>query len=92
MPCPAAVAAAMVTNPQAITKGAIMFLTNFVFISVISFHCFGLPWLPTVGGHFWPFTGVLSKIRREVTRKVGKPWIAHLLSYGVQAADGIDNE
>src|SRR6266487_3624261 len=30
-------AVAMPTNPQATTKGAIMFLTNFVFISVISF-------------------------------------------------------
>src|SRR5207249_5398947 len=45
----------MVSNAQATTKGAIILLTNFVFISVIFFHCFGLPWLPTVGGHFWPF-------------------------------------
>ena len=30
-------AVAMPTNPQSTTKGAIMFLTNFVFISVISF-------------------------------------------------------
>ena len=51
-------AVAMPTNPQATTKGAIMFLTNFIFISVIFFHCFGRPWLPTMGGHFWPFTGV----------------------------------
>jgi len=49
-----------------------MLLTNFVFISVIFFHCFGLPWLPTVGGHFWPFTDVLRKILRFVTRKVQK--------------------
>src|SRR6266699_1905985 len=34
VPCPNAVAA---TNAQATTKGAIMFLTNFIFISVISF-------------------------------------------------------
>jgi hypothetical protein len=26
-----------------------MLLTDFVFISVVSFHCFGLPWLPTLG-------------------------------------------
>src|SRR5207247_3830267 len=70
VPCPNAVAA---TNAQATTKGAIMFLTNFVFISVISFHCFGLPWLPTVGGHFWPFTGVQNGNQREVTPKTGSP-------------------
>jgi hypothetical protein len=29
-----------------------MFLTNFVFISVVSFHCFGLPWLPTMPPSF----------------------------------------
>src|SRR5437870_12083021 len=34
VPCPNAVAA---TNAQATTKGAIMFLTNFIFISVIFF-------------------------------------------------------
>ena len=62
----------MVSNAQATTKGAIILLTNFVFISVIFFHCFGLPWLPTVGGHFWPFTQVLRKIWPGVTRKVGK--------------------
>jgi len=61
----------MVSDAQATTKGAIMFLTNFIFISVIFFHCFGRPWLPTVGGHFRPFTEVVRKIRREVTRKVG---------------------
>src|SRR6266480_4546460 len=42
----------MVSDAQATTKGAIMFLTNFIFISVISFHCFGLPWLPTVPPSF----------------------------------------
>ncbi len=62
----------MVSDAQATTKGAIILLTNFVFISVIFFHCFGLPWLPTVGGHFWPFTQVLRKIWPGVTRKVGK--------------------
>jgi hypothetical protein len=48
-----------------------MFLTNFVFITVISFHCFGLPWLPTVGGHFRPFTGVQNGNQCEVTTKCG---------------------
>jgi hypothetical protein len=67
-----AVLATMGSNAQATTKGAIMFLTNFVFISVISFHCFGLPWLPTVGGHFWPFTGVQNGKRCEVTGKVAE--------------------
>src|SRR6266550_2767508 len=72
MPCPVAVAATRVTNAQAPSNGAIILLSNFVFISVIFFHCFGLPWLPTVGGHFWPFTQVLRKIWPGVTRKVGK--------------------
>src|SRR4029077_15651388 len=35
--CPVAVGATMVTNAQATTKGAIMVLSNCVFISVISF-------------------------------------------------------
>src|SRR5438309_11811841 len=65
-------AVAMPTNPQATTKGTIMFLTNFVFISVISFHCFGLLWLLVVRSHFWPFTEVQNGNRREVTRKVGR--------------------
>ena len=47
-----------------------MVLSNFIFITVNSFDCFGLPWLPTVGGHFWPFTGVLREIGPAVTRKV----------------------
>ena len=63
-------------NAQATTKGAIMLLTNFVFITVISFSCFGLPWLPTVGGHFWPFTGVQNGNQREVTGK----WLRHVKS------------
>ena len=33
----------------------------FIFHNLISFHCFGLPWLPIVGGHFRPFTEVLRK-------------------------------
>ncbi len=73
MPCPVAVGATIVTNAQANTKGAIMLLTNFVFISVIFFHCFGRPWLPTVGGHFWPFTEVQNGNQRDVTRKMASP-------------------
>jgi hypothetical protein len=52
-----------------------MFLTKLVFITVIYllsnfFCCFGLPWLPNVGGHFWPFTGVQNGNQWEVMRKV----------------------
>jgi hypothetical protein len=47
-----------------------MLLTNLVFISVISFYCFGLPWLPTMRGHFRPFTEVLRRIWRFVTQKM----------------------
>src|SRR6266480_5173411 len=65
-----AIAATKLTNAQAKSKELVKLLTNFIFISLISFYCFGLPWLPTVGGHFWPFTEVVRKIRREVTRKV----------------------
>jgi hypothetical protein len=70
---PSAIAAAKHSDAQATTKAAMMFLTNFVFITVfflISLSCFGLPWLPTVGGHFWPFTDVLRKTGRFVTRKM----------------------
>src|SRR5207253_10298022 len=49
------------------------------------FCCFGLVWLPTVGGHFRPFTEVLRKFLRSLTRKVWEqspdypPWP---VSYG----------
>jgi hypothetical protein len=53
----------MRTNAQAASKGAIMLLTNFVFISVISFSL--LFWAfsgsSLLGGHFWPFTDVLRE-------------------------------
>jgi len=62
----------MVTNAQMATKGAIMLLTNFVFISVIFLLVLALFGFPPVGGHFGPFTDVVRKIRREVTRKVGR--------------------
>src|SRR6266480_6150817 len=54
-------AATCVANAQAKSKGTIMLLTNFVFISVTSFSCFSLPWLSTVGGHIWPFTPSFGK-------------------------------
>jgi hypothetical protein len=49
-----------------------MLLTNFILISIISFHCFGLPWLPTVGSHFWPFADVQNGNEYEVTRKAAR--------------------
>jgi hypothetical protein len=37
---------------------------------LILFVVFGLPWRPTVGGHFWPFTQVLHRICQFATRKM----------------------
>jgi len=59
---PCDIAATRLTNPPATINEAIMLLTNFIFITVVSFHCFGLPWLPIVGGHFRPLTGVMRKV------------------------------
>src|SRR5204862_4883568 len=44
-----------------------------VFHKLISFSCFGLPWLPTAGGRFRPFTEVLRKIFGSLTRKFASP-------------------
>ena len=66
-------APARVANAQAKSKEVIVVLINLVFIvdvSLFGFCCFGLPWLPTVGGHFRPFTEVQNGNRREVTRKM----------------------
>jgi hypothetical protein len=62
----------MVSDAQAPSKGAIMLLTNFVFISIY-FPFVVLAFLDSslLRSHFWPFTEVVRKIRREVTRKVG---------------------
>src|SRR5207248_5713876 len=62
----------MLTNAQATTKGAIMLLTNFIFISVISFRCLAFRDLSSLRTHFGPFTEVLRKIRSGVTRKVAR--------------------
>src|SRR6266542_2637790 len=64
-------APARVANAQAKSKEVIVVLINLVFIVDVSLFCFfGLPWLPTVGGHFRPFTEVQNGNRREVTRKM----------------------
>src|SRR4030095_2490739 len=42
------------------------------FINLISFSCFGLPWLTVIEKSFLAFTEVLEKIRREVTRESGR--------------------
>ena len=43
-----------------------------LFHKLISFHCFALLWLRILSSHGWPFTEVLRKIRRDVTRKMQK--------------------
>jgi hypothetical protein len=58
---PGAITATRQTNAQVKARELIIILVNFVFIGVISFHCFGLPWLPTAGGHIWPFTPSFGK-------------------------------
>jgi hypothetical protein len=45
----------------------------FVFMFFISFLFLAFRDLSSMRTHFWPFTGVLSEIRFEVTRKVRKP-------------------
>ncbi|PYJ03538.1 MAG: hypothetical protein DME67_05005 [Verrucomicrobia bacterium] len=62
----------MVSDAQATTKEAIMLLTNFILISIISFHCFGRPWLPTVGGHIRPFIVFIAPLQRKKMRSVSK--------------------
>src|SRR5437016_8854805 len=68
---PIAIATIRPTTAHAKRKQVVMFLTNFVFISVISFSCFGLLWLPTVRSQFWPFADVQNGKRCEVTQKCG---------------------
>ena len=40
---PTAIAATRLTNAHVKSEQLVMLLSNFVFISVIFFHCFGLP-------------------------------------------------
>src|SRR5207248_10366827 len=70
---PGAIVTAKHTNAQAKARELIMIFVNFVFIVVLSF-CLSVVvltffWLLIVRSHFWPFTGVLGRIWRFVTRK-----------------------
>ena len=63
----------MGSNAQATTKGAIILLTNFVFISVIfPFVVLAFLDFSSLRTHFWPFTQVLRKNWPRVTRKVAR--------------------
>jgi hypothetical protein len=72
---PGAIVAAKHTNAQAKARELIIIFVNFVFIVVVSFClsflvlAFGD--LSSLSCHFWPFTEVLRKILRSLTRKVG---------------------
>jgi hypothetical protein len=67
------IAATRLTNAHAKSEEAIMFLTNFVFIGVIFFRCFGLLWLLVIEKPFLAFTEVQNGNRYEVMRKMQKP-------------------
>src|SRR5438270_13970329 len=77
----------MLTNAQATTKGAIMLLTNFIFISVISFRCLAFRALSSLRTHFGPFTEVLRKIRSGVTRKL-RAGVISRLTLCIEFSDG----
>jgi hypothetical protein len=64
----------MVSNAKATTKGAIMLLTNFVFITVIPSVVLAFLGPEGFRGHFWPFTHVLREICLAVTRELRKIW------------------
>ena len=73
---PGAIVAAKHTNAQATARELIIIFVNFVFIVVVSF-CLVFVVLAFFGfsllrSHFWPFTEVVRKIPREVTRKVAR--------------------
>src|SRR5438874_8202839 len=70
------IAASRHTNAQAKDRKPIIIFVNFVFIVVFSF-CLGVVvlaffWLLILRSHFWPFTEVLGRIWRFVTRKKQK--------------------
>jgi len=74
---PGAIVTAKHTNAQAKARELIMIFVNFVFIVVLSF-CLSVVvlaffWLLIVRSHFWPFTEVLGRIWRFVTRKNRNP-------------------
>jgi hypothetical protein len=60
-----------VASPHVNSKELIIFLSNLVFIVVVSFCfcCFGLLWLLIVRSQFQPFTPFLSRLRRKSFRK-----------------------
>src|SRR5207249_11221266 len=58
-------AATRVANAEAKSKGTMMLLTNFVLIIVVFLSLFRPSWLPTVGGHIWPFTPSFGKFARR---------------------------
>jgi len=73
---PGAIMATRHTNAQVKARELIIIFVNFVFIVVVSF-CLtfivlAFFWLLIVRSHLWPFTEVLGRICRFVTRKV---WI-----------------
>ena len=68
-----AVAVTMGSNAQAKSKEVIMLLTNFIFMSLLSFYFFLLFWpsvTPRREESFSAVAGVLQEFRREVTRKL----------------------
>src|SRR6266436_302077 len=71
---PTAITATRLTNAQVKARELIMIFVNFVFIVVLSFRLSVVVpaffWLLIMRGHFWPFTEVLGRIWRFVTRKV----------------------
>jgi len=71
MPGMVAGAATMGSNAKATTKGAIMLLTNFVFITVIPSVVLAFFDFSSLRTHFWLFTGVQNGNQREVTSKCG---------------------
>jgi hypothetical protein len=65
----AAVAASDVVCGRQVTELE-SFPRFFLFHFIFPFRCFGLPCTLVLRTHFWPFTEVMRKGRREVTRKV----------------------
>src|SRR5205814_5873008 len=70
---PGAITATRQTNAQAKARELIMIFVNFVFIVVLSFRLtfvvLAFFWLLILRSYLWPFTEVLGRIWRFVTRK-----------------------
>src|SRR5438094_3736306 len=58
---PSAIATTRQPNAQVKARELIIVLTNFVPIIVVFLSLFWSSWLPTVGGHIWPFTPSFGK-------------------------------